>query len=192
MIKSDRGGLILDYKVIYSARRTLAIAIKDGEVIVRAPYKYPKYKIAKAVEERRQWINKHLPASRRKTDALSTLSEKEAESLKVEALAYFKDKCSYYAAIMGVSYSSITITKRKAYGSCNTKRELYFSYKLMMFPEEAREYVVVHELAHLFEMNHSKRFYEVVARYMPDYKKRNDLLKSGAILSKYLPSRDDK
>jgi predicted metal-dependent hydrolase len=56
----------------------------------------------------------------------------------------------------------------------------------MLFPEAAREYVVVHELAHLFEMNHSRRFYDIVARYMPDYKERNKLLKFGALLPEYL------
>ena len=176
----------MDYRIIYSSRKTLAHAIKDGEVIVRAPYKYPKSKIEKAVKEREGWINKHLPASIRKTEAQNALTTADIKRLKAEALSYFSEKCEHFARIMGAKYNSITVTGRKTYGSCTSKRDLFFSYKLMLFPEAAREYVVVHELAHLFEMNHSRRFYDIVARYMPDYKERNKLLKFGALLPEYL------
>ena len=176
----------MKYKIVYSDRKTLAIAIKDGEVIVRAPKGYPKSKIEKAVTDKESWINKHLPASQRKADAFSSLSKDEISALKMSAERYFNEECARYASIMSAHYDKITITSRKkVYGTCTSKRELTFSYILMLFPKAAREYVVVHELAHLWEMNHSKRFYDIVARYMPDYKKRNELLKKGAILPEF-------
>ena len=74
----------------------------------------------------------------------------------------------------------MTITGAKTrFGSCSSKGNISFSYRLMMYPEPAREYVVVHELAHLVEMNHSKRFYAIVERYLPDYKERKKQLKNG-------------
>ena len=81
---------------------------------------------------------------------------------------------------MNLQYGRITITSAKTrFGSCSSKGNISYSYRLMLYPEEAREYVVVHELAHLLEMNHSKRFYAVVEKYLPDYKLRRRLLKNG-------------
>ena len=78
----------------------------------------------------------------------------------------------------GLKYNRITITSAKTrFGSCTTQKNISFSYRLMLYPELAREYVVVHELAHLIEMNHSKKFYAIIEKYLPDYKERKKLLK---------------
>ena len=78
---------------------------------------------------------------------------------------------------MGAKYQRLTITGAKTrFGSCSSKGNISFSFRLMLYPEPAREYVVVHELAHLFEMNHSKQFYQIVEKYIPDYKERKKLL----------------
>ena len=79
---------------------------------------------------------------------------------------------------MGIKYGRITIASAKTrFGSCSSKGNISYSYRLMMYPEEAIDYVVVHELAHRIEMNHSPRFYAIVERILPDYKKRRKLLK---------------
>ena len=79
---------------------------------------------------------------------------------------------------MGLKYSRIKITSAvKRFGSCSSSGNICYSYRLMLYPEEAREYVVVHELAHLEEMNHSKKFYEIISKVLPDYKYRRRLLK---------------
>ena len=89
------------------------------------------------------------------------------------------DKVAYYAEIMGLKYGRITITSAKhRFGSCSSKGNLSFSYRLMMYPEAAIDYVVVHELAHIVEMNHSKAFYAVIEKVLPDYKERIKLLKN--------------
>ena len=83
-----------------------------------------------------------------------------------------------YAKIMGLKYSRITITGAKTrFGSCSSKGNISYSYRLMFYPESAIDYVVVHELAHLIEMNHSQRFYAVIEKVLPDYKERIALLK---------------
>jgi len=79
---------------------------------------------------------------------------------------------------MSLKHGRITITSAKTrFGSCSSKGNISYSYRLMLYPEAAREYVVVHELAHLLEMNHSKRFYAIIEKYLPDYKERKKLLK---------------
>jgi predicted metal-dependent hydrolase len=79
---------------------------------------------------------------------------------------------------VGLKYGRITITGAKnRFGSCSSKGNIAFSYRLMLYPEAAIDYVVVHELAHLLEMNHSPAFYKIVESVMPDYKERRKLLK---------------
>lgn len=85
---------------------------------------------------------------------------------------------SYYAKIMDLKYGRITITGAKTrFGSCSAKGNLSFSYYLMLYPEYAIDYVVVHELAHLKEMNHSSKFYKIIESVLPDYKERIKVLK---------------
>ena len=86
----------------------------------------------------------------------------------------------HYSEEMGVSYAKVSINSANTrLGSCSSKKTLNFSYRLMLYPHEAIEYVCVHELAHLIEMNHSRKFWSIVEAYMPDYKARKKLLKRG-------------
>ena len=79
---------------------------------------------------------------------------------------------------MGVDYGHISITSAKTrFGSCSSKGNIAFSYRLMLYPEAAVDYVVVHELAHRKEMNHSRAFYKLIEEILPDYKQRRKLLK---------------
>ena len=106
------------------------------------------------------------------------LNEENIAELRKLAKKILKVKVAYYAEIMGLKYGRITITGAKTrFGSCSSKGNIAFSYRLMLYPEEAIDYVVVHELAHLLEMNHSPAFYKIVESVMPDYKERRKLLK---------------
>ena len=168
----------MEYDIIYSSRKTLALSIVDCKLIVRAPYRFPKMKIREEVEKHKEWIDKHIAAQQKKRDAFSSLSDDDIKKLKKDARKYLAEKTAYYAKIMGLKYGRISITSAtKRFGSCNDKGNICFSYRLMLYPEAAREYVVVHELAHLCEMNHSERFYQIVASVLPDYKARKRLLK---------------
>jgi predicted metal-dependent hydrolase len=98
--------------------------------------------------------------------------------LKKSAKEYFTKKTAEYAKVMNLSYSRIKITSAKQrFGSCSSDKNISFSYRLMLYPEAAREYVIVHELAHLILMNHSKAFYKIIENVLPDYKERRDCLK---------------
>ena len=80
-------------------------------------------------------------------------------------------RVSYFARLMGVSYRNITIREQKTrWGSCSSEKNLNFNWKLILAPPEVLDYVVVHELCHRLEMNHSPRFWAQVERVLPDYK----------------------
>lgn len=168
----------MDYKIVYSARRTISLCIKDGEVVVRAPFGTTERRIDEMILKHSSWIDKHLARSKAKLNRESNLSESEISKIKKAAKVVLKNKTEYYAKIMGLKYGRITITSAKTrFGSCSSKGNISYSYRLMLYPEEAIDYVVVHELAHLVEMNHSAAFYKVVASVLPDYKERKKLLK---------------
>ena len=168
----------MKYKVAYSSRRTLGITVKDGTITVRAPYGTPEHLIAKAVQEHERWISGALAKQKIRSERSASLTDTDIAALKKSAKNVLKEKTEYFSKIMGIKYGRITITSAKTrFGSCSSKGNISYSYRLMMYPEEAIDDVVVHELAHRIEMNHSPRFYAIVERILPDYKKRRKLLK---------------
>ena len=168
----------MDYKIIYSKRKTVALSIVDCELVVKAPLKTPKKTIEQLIVKHEKWIEKHLQLQAKKRELADSLSAEDIKRLKKDAKKYFFEKTEYYASLMGLKYSRISITSAmKRFGSCSSKGNICFSYRLMCYPEPAREYVIVHELAHLKMMNHSKEFYSIIESVLPDYKERKRFLK---------------
>lgn len=183
-------------EVIRSKRKTLAIEIRpDMRVVVRAPEKIPQNEIMKFVEEKQNWIKKHLVQMYFKAEEIKkqkkepALTNADIEKLCQKALLVIPDKVKYYAEIMGVTYGRITIRNQKTrWGSCSSKGNLNFNCLLMLMPDKVLDYVVVHELCHLKQMNHSKKFWKEVERYMPDYKNYKKWLNEngGALIERML------
>ena len=168
----------MDYKVVYSGRKTISLCVKDGELIVKAPYRTKKQRIESVIASHESWINKHIVRQKEKIEKYGNLTDEKIAELKKTAKKILPVKVAYFANIMGLKYGRITITSAKTrFGSCSSKGNIAFSYRLIMYPEAAIDYVVVHELAHLKEMNHSPAFYKIVASVLPDYKERIKLLK---------------
>ena len=168
----------MDYQVVYSGRKTISLCIKDGGLVVKAPYGTKKQKIESIIMSHDSWIRKHMAKQQQRNQRFASLTDDDIKLLRKEAKRVIPLKASYYAKIMGLKYGRITITGAKTrFGSCSSKGNLSFSYRLMLYPDEAVDYVVVHELAHLIEMNHSPAFYRIVERVLPDYKERKKLLK---------------
>ena len=169
---------MLEYNVIFSDRRSISLSIKNGKLTVRAPRKTPTKTIEKLILKHEKWIISHLEKSREKECRYASLTKAEIEKLKKEAKLYFETKTRVFSEITGLKYSRIKITSAKTrFGSCSSDKNICFSYILMLYPEPAREYVIVHELCHLVYMNHSKDFYALLESYLPDYKERKRLLK---------------
>lgn len=183
-------------EVIRSKRKTLAIEIRpDMRVVVRAPEKIPQNEIIKFVEEKQNWIKKHLvqmyfkAEENKKQKKGLALTNADIEKLCQKALSVIPDKVKYYAEIMGVTYGRITIRNQKTrWGSCSSKGNLNFNCLLMLMPDKVLDYVVVHELCHLKQMNHSKKFWMEVERYMPDYQNYKKWLNEngGALIERML------
>ncbi len=169
----------MEYRVVYSNRKTLGLSVKSREVIiVRAPYKTSKKRIEKLIFDNRDWIARAVQRVAERDEKYQALDDDKIAELKKAAKEYFNDKIKIFADIMGLKYGRISITSAKVrFGSCNSLGNICFSYRLMLYPCEAREYVIVHELAHLVHMNHSRDFYALVEKYMPDYKSRKALRK---------------
>ena len=164
-----------DIEIIKSRRRTISVEIRpDLRVIVRAPYRMPKAEVVKFISEKQGWIEKHFRKMQEKMEnqpAQEPFAMEEIQELASQALEWIPQRVKEYAEKMGVTYGWITIrNQRTRWGSCTSKGNLNFNCLLMLFPEEVRDYVIVHELCHRIEMNHSPKFWAEVEKYCPDYK----------------------
>lgn len=109
-------------------------------------------------------------------------AEKIKDILKLWYVKQFKhvieDRIKYYSSIIGVFPQKITIREQKTrWGSCSAKGNINLNWKLIMAPLEVLEYVVIHELCHMKEMNHSKKFWNLVENIFPQHKKYRAWLK---------------
>jgi len=175
-------------KLIRSKRKTLSLEINaKGDVLVRAPLRLSKREILAFVNEKSEWIKKHrkrLKIESCKKENIEVLTEEELEKLRQDAKFLFESKVKFFAAKMQVSYGRIQIRKQKSrWGSCSQAGNLNFNLLLLLAPEEVIDYVVVHELCHRKEMNHSKKFWELVEDVFPNYKEcRSWLRENGGYL----------
>lgn len=171
-----------EIKLIRSRRKTISIEVTtDAQVIVRAPNRASLADINRFIGEKADWIDKSLSKMRRlqaEQSQRKELSSQEVKLLVTRAKRIIPQRVRYYADIMGVTYGRITIRMQKSrWGSCSGKGNLNFNCLLMRTPERIVDYVVVHELCHLKEMNHSPKFWAEVEKILPDYKERRKWLK---------------
>lgn len=169
----------MPYRIVRSRRRTMALELsRDGELIVRLPLGVSDREAERFVREHADWIARAAARQEQRRRAHPEPSPEEAEALRKRAREILPGKVANYAAVMGVEPTGIRITSaRTRFGSCSAKNSLSFSWRLMDYPEEAIDYVVVHELAHIRHHNHSKAFYAFIERFLPDYRQRAALLR---------------
>lgn len=188
----------MEVTVIRSNRKTLAIQVNsDLTVTVRAPKRVTQKDIEQILKEKEQWIQKNIEHMKQKNaqyDAMkvSPLTDEEIKELADRALKYIPGRVKYYAGVIGVSYGGITIRNQKTrWGSCSSKGNLNFNCLLMLTPPEIIDYVVVHELCHRKEMNHSKAFWREVEKVLPDYSNYEEWLKrEGNLVMKRMVNED--
>ena len=157
----------IPYRLIRSDRKSIGMQITADGVVVRAPKRLSAAEIDRFVQSKRSWIEDHLskiPAPQPK------FTQTEIEALARKALTVIPDRVRHFAPIVGVTYGRITIrNQRSRWGSCSGKGNLNFNCLLMLTPDHVIDYVVVHELCHRLEMNHSPAFWAQVERVLPDY-----------------------
>lgn len=169
----------MDYKRVECRGKTLSLHIDETlQVVVRAPRWVPKAEVDRFVRSHESWIQKATERQRRRNEQEALLTEKRITELKALAKAELPRRTAYFAKIMGVTPKSVKITSaKKRFGSCSGQNGICYSWRLMLYPSEAIDYVVVHELAHIRQKNHSPAFYREIEKILPDYKARAKLLK---------------
>lgn len=177
----------MEFEVIRSNRKTFGAEIKQGKLIIRAPLQATSEDINSFMLKNRKWIDTHLAkaqAQQKAAEQYHKLSMEEIQVLADKALEIIPERVKHYAPMIGVDYGRITIRNQKSkWGSCSSKGNLNFNCLLMLTPPEVLDSVVVHELCHRKEMNHSEMFYQEVLRVFPDYWKWDKwLIENGEIL----------
>ena len=167
-------------ELVRSNRKSVALQVYgDERVVVRAPKRITKREVIRFLDEHEEWIRTKqdelsMRAKRRQEQqnryeipAYKSLSSAEKNRIR----AHFLERITLYAEKMGVTCQRVTIRNQKGrWGSCSSKGNLNFNYRLHYLPQELMDYVIVHELSHRVYMNHSRAFWALVERYMPDYK----------------------
>ena len=168
----------LSVLLVRSSRKTLAVQIRtDGTVIARAPLRMPKDRILCFLSEKASWIRmqqgKMQEREKMRQQARIHLDAAQEKELRERAKSVLAQRTAYFARQVGVTYGRITVRDQKTrWGSCSQTGNLNFNFRLILAPLEVLDYVVVHELCHRWQMNHSTQFWQEVAQVLPDYRKR--------------------
>ena len=168
----------LSVLLVRSSRKTLAVQIRaDGPVIARAPLRMPKDRILCFLSEKASWIRMQQGRMQERENmrqqARIHLDAAQEKELRERAKSVLAQRTAYFARQIGVTYGRITVRDQKTrWGSCSQTGNLNFNFRLILAPSEVLDYVVVHELCHRRQMNHSTQFWQEVAQVLPDYRKR--------------------
>mgnify|MGYP000355495951 CR=1 FL=1 len=177
----------VQYEVVESTRaRNLRVTVyPDGRVLVTKPHRVSMGRVAPFIEARRAWIQsaqerfKKAKLRKEKTGRTDIQLPRprrgsaEYKALVEQARALVTHKLGYFNAQYQFSYGTIAIrNQRTRWGSCSNKNNLSFNYRIALLPEALVDYLVVHELCHTKEHNHSARFWKQVERTIPDYTAR--------------------
>lgn len=185
-VPSPEGTLSIPAEVIYSRRRTAGLEVTaGGRVKVRVPLRTGDRAIEDMVRTRAAWLREKYLLALARQERREAAGEKDYErdpaleaGYRKQAAEALRRRTAYFAARMGVTYGRITIRAQKTrWGSCSSRGNLNFNWKLIKMPAEILDYVVVHELAHRKYMDHSPRFWAEVEQVLPDYRARRQWLK---------------
>lgn len=163
-------------------RKSAAIKITaDMQIVVFVPLYVSDNEIERMVISKSKWIDEHMLKVQSTIDERSKLEKITFEQIKEladQAVEYIPKRVNYYAEKENFVYNKITIKNLVSrWGSCSTKGNLNFNCLLMLTPDYVIDYIVVHELCHLREMNHSEKFWAEVEKIMPDYQRAELWLK---------------
>jgi predicted metal-dependent hydrolase len=145
----------------------------SGEVVVSAPKHIPQTIIQKFVSSKEAWIKNKLEYFKKHPyikPAPSIYTTAHYKKHKEEARALIQERLDHFNTHYKASYGRVSIKNQKSrWGSCSKRGNLNFNYRILFLPKDICDYVIVHEICHLKELNHSKRFWKLVAETVPNY-----------------------
>lgn len=165
----------IPYTIIRAKIKNLYIHVKEGKVTVKAPKYLKEAQIKEFINKKAKWIYEKVNETKAQKRAEEPVTENE-----IRSLANLVEKnIKKYSELLQISPNKVTIKNIKyAWGSCSSKKNISINQQLAKKSEKEIEYVVLHEMSHLIHMNHSKEFWNLVGKYMPDYKIWRKKLKS--------------
>jgi len=158
--------------------RSISISVKPGgKVLVRFPFFAAQKTAERFAEAKKEWIMKAVAKSKDKI-ALPKATDKHYRGHREEARRRISERLEHFNLHYGMKWQGVRIGRQKSrWGSCSKRGVLSFSYSLIFLPAELLDYVVIHELCHLKEFNHSQNFWNLVAESAPGWKKHRALLR---------------
>lgn len=171
------------YAVKKSERaKNIRITIEaNGSVIVTIPQKFSARQADIFVKEKSAWILRRVSYIKKFCDnTFAYQDRKEYLKYKQRAKKTIQDRVDHYNRLYKniFSYNKISVRNTESrWGSCSSKKNLNFNYKIIFLPSKLRDYVIIHELCHLREFNHSRKFWKLVSEMIPDYKNCEKILK---------------
>ncbi len=181
--------ILRDKKIAYTFRksrrvRRLRLAVYcDGSIVVTAPAYLGETAAERFISEKAEWLfSKIRFFSQLPANPISRYTKKDYLKYKEQAFALIESKVRALNEVYGYSYRKINIRNQKTrWGSCSRKGNLNFNYKILFLPEKMQDYIIVHEICHLKEFNHSKNFWALVARTVPNHVAIRKELKRGGL-----------
>lgn len=161
------------------AKRMRLAVYCDTRVVVTVPHGIALGMVEKFVNEKKEWIEEKIAYfTRFKNKPITKTTTADFAKYKDEAFKLVTERVSHFNQFYGFSYNQINIKNQKTrWGSCSAKGNLNFNYKILFLPEAVRDYIVVHELCHLKEFNHSRKFWNLVSQAIPDFQEIKNSLR---------------
>ena len=170
--KAGKVEIVLEYtlKVSKRARRMRLAVYCDGSFVVTAPAAMNTSLIEQFIVRKSRWVLDKLEYFKKFPGRILRGTRKDFLERKKAAYALVEERIKHFNQIYQFSFNKITIKHQKTcWGSCSRKGNLNFNFKIILLPERLANYIVVHELCHLGELNHSRKFWDLVAKTIPNY-----------------------
>ncbi len=169
--------------VVYTVRKSVRarhvrISVNcEGAVFVTQPWRIPLIRIEEIVGNKLGWIIRKIDFFKQFA-VFPKESAVEYQKLRVGALELVKSRIEHFNSFYGCRIGKISIrNQRTRWGSCSRKGNVNFNYRIAQLPSELVDYIVVHELCHLKELNHSRKFWQLVEQTTPKHNELRKLLK---------------
>lgn len=170
----------INYTLKTSSRaRRLRLAIyADGSFVVTKPRSLPENFVERFILDKAAWILKKMTDFKQYSGMRFNFTPKDYQAQKAAASAFIAQRIRHYNEYYHFTYHKVSVRNQKTcWGSCTRSGNLSFNFKILHLPAALADYIIVHELCHLKEFNHSKKFWQLVGETMPDYNLQRKTLK---------------